>query len=234
MKNETVFLTREQAAEAICRDFRQYPPQLLLFCEVLRLVADRGTRLRPDTRKKGVWISVCGRSQMRWLEGQDLVAHLCDALGRARLDPVKLAAVCARVFQTRAYPAAAPETGQAGVAIETGMHRFACRQCGRCCRALDYHSEVQAADIARWRSMGRSDILRWVGVYRHTEAQPTYRIWVDPVTGQPAASCPFLKSNASGNRWVCGIHDVKPEICRQYPTSRKHARMTGCPGFGAC
>jgi Fe-S-cluster containining protein len=234
MKNETVFFTLEQAAEAICRDFRQYPPQLLLFCEVLRLVADRVIRLRPDIRKKGVWISVCGRNKMRWLEGQDLVVHLCDAVGRARLDPVKLAEVCARVFQTRAYPAAGPETGQTGVAIETGMHRFACRQCGQCCRSLDYHNEVEAADIARWRSMGRSDILRWVGVYRHTDAQPTYRIWVDPATGQPAASCPFLKSNASENRWVCGIHDVKPEICRQYPTSRKHARMTGCPGFGAC
>ncbi len=24
----------------------------------------------------------------------------------------------------------------------------------------------------------------------------------------------------------------QPEICRQYPTSRKHARMTGCSGFG--
>jgi Fe-S-cluster containining protein len=233
MKNETVFLTLEQAVEAICRDFRQYPAQLLLFCEVLRLVTDRETRLRPDIRKKGVWISVCGRNKMRWLEGEDLLAHLCGALGRARLDPIKLAAVCARVFQTRAFPAAVPETGPTGVGIETGMHRFACRQCGQCCRSLDYRNEVEAADIARWRSMGRSDILRWVGVYRHTDAQPTYRIWVDPATGQPAASCPFLKSNASGNRWVCGIHDVKPEICRQYPKSRKHARMTGCSGFGA-
>ena len=44
MKSETVFLTREQAVEAVCRDFRQYAPQLLLFCEVLRLVSGRETR----------------------------------------------------------------------------------------------------------------------------------------------------------------------------------------------
>lgn len=233
MKSETVFLTREQAVEAICRDFRQYAPQLLLFCEVLRLVSDRETRLRPEIRKRGVWISVCGRQKMRWLEGRELLAHLCEALVRARLEPAKLAAVCTRVFQTRAFPAVAPDTGEIGVRIEAGMHRFSCRQCGQCCRYLDYRNEVGAADVARWQSMGRSDILRWVGVYRRTDAQPTYRAWVDPATGQLAASCPFLKSNASGNRWVCGIHDVKPEICRQYPTSRKHARMTGCPGFDA-
>jgi Fe-S-cluster containining protein len=126
----------------------------------------------------------------------------------------------------------APGTGKVGVRIETGMHLFTCRQCGQCCRFLDYRNEVGPADVARWRTMGRSDILRWVGVYRRNDAQPVYRIWVDPATGQPAAFCPFLKSNASGNRWVCGIHEVKPEICRQYPTSRKHARMTGCHGFG--
>ena len=32
-------------------------------------------------------------------------------------------------------------------------------------------------------------------------------------------------------RSVCTIQDVKPGICRQYPSSRKHAVMTGCPGF---
>ncbi|MFO7494383.1 MAG: hypothetical protein R6X05_01965, partial [Desulfobacterales bacterium] len=134
MKTESVFLTVDQAVEAVCIDFRQYGPQLLLFCEVLRLISDGETRLRPDTRKKGVWISGCGRKNMRWLEGGYLVAHLCGALVRARLDPVKLAAVCARVFQTRAFPVVAPETGQVGVRIETGMHAFCCRQCGRCCR----------------------------------------------------------------------------------------------------
>lgn len=231
MKTESVFLTLDQAVEAVCVDFRQYGPQLLLFCEVLRLISAGKTRLRPDTRKKGVWISVCGRKNMRWLEGGDLVAHLCGALARARLDPAKLAAVCARVFQTRAFPAVAPETGRAGVRIETGMHAFSCRQCGRCCRFLDYRNEVSAADVAHWQAMGRSDILHWVGVYRRKGAQPVYRIWVDPATGRAAAMCPFLTSDPPGKRWVCRIHDAKPEICRQYPTSRKHARMTGCPGF---
>jgi Fe-S-cluster containining protein len=32
------------------------------------------------------------------------------------------------------------------------------------------------------------------------------------------------------NRYRCTIHDIRPTICRQYPGSRKHARMTGCRG----
>lgn len=233
MKTEkSVFLTVDQALEAVCIDFRQYGPQLLLFCEVMRLIADGETRLRPDTRNQGVWISVCGRKNMRWLEGGHLVEHLCGSLARARLDPARLAAVCARVFQTRAFPAVAPETGLAGVRIKTGMHAFSCRRCGQCCRFLDYHNDVSAADVARWQAMGRSDILHWVGVYRRGDTQPVYRIWFDPAAGRLAARCPFLRPDPPGNRWGCSIHDAKPEICRQYPTSRKHARMTGCSGFG--
>ncbi|OQY08333.1 MAG: hypothetical protein B6I22_00910 [Desulfobacteraceae bacterium 4572_123] len=44
-------------------------------------------------------------------------------------------------------------------------------------------------------------------------------------------SCPFLKKIPSENRRLCAIHDIKPAICRQYPVSRKHALITGCPGF---
>ena len=231
MEKESVFLTLDQAVAAVCIDFRQYAPQVMLFCEVLRLVSDDRTPIRPDIPKKGVWIKLAGRKSMRWLEGEALVAHLCETLRRTRLSPEKLAAVCARVFQARAFAAVSPETGEAGVRIETGMEAYSCRQCGQCCRFLDYHDAVTAADVARWQALGRSDILAWVGGYRREGGNPVYRIWVDPATGRLVETCPFLKHDAAGNRWVCRIHDVKPGICRQYPVSRKHARMTGCRGF---
>lgn len=52
-----------------------------------------------------------------------------------------------------------------------------------------------------------------------------------PGKNQLADTCPFLKKIPAENRWVCKIHDIKPAICRRYPVSRKHAVMTGCPGF---
>ena len=58
-----------------------------------------------------------------------------------------------------------------------------------------------------------------------------YNDWVDPETGIKTVGCPWLKRVPGSGRLECQIHEVKPDVCRQYPGSRKHARMTGCIGF---
>jgi Fe-S-cluster containining protein len=86
-------------------------------------------------------------------------------------------------------------------------------------------------DVQLLRSKGREDVLEWVRAITGRDGQNTYRIWVTPGSTQFAVPCPFLKQGSSSDRWVCAIHDVKPKICQHYPVSRKHALMTGCPGF---
>lgn len=228
---ETIYLTIDQALEAICIDFRQYDPQMLLFCEIIRLVSGGATTLKRKTHKDGAWIRVAGRRNMRWLDGPELVEYVCEVLASADLNPELLASISSRVFRTRALPAVDPESGSEGIRIESGMETFHCRQCGHCCRSLDYRNEVTAEDVARWQAMGRTDILKWVGVFERDGREATYRIWMIPGTRRLAAKCPFLEKKPSENRWGCRIHDVKPAICRHYPASRKHAIMTGCPGF---
>lgn len=230
-KKETVFLTGPEALEAIRIDFRQYTPQVMLFCQVIRLISGGQITAKRDREKNGAWISVPGRPNMRWMEGTEMVDYVCEALGAADLNDPLLASICARVFHTRAYPAMHSETGRKGIRIETGMEDFACRQCAQCCRSLDYRKEVTAEDVARWRASGRTDILEWVGVFEREGYETAYRIWTIPGTTELAEICPFLQEISSENRWVCRIHDAKPAICRQYPSSRKHALMTGCPGF---
>ena len=122
-------------------------------------------------------------------------------------------------------------TGQPGIRVLTGMEDFACHQCGKCCQRLDYHNEITADDVAYWKQAGRSEILDWVGTFQKNDREALYRIWIKPGTRTFAETCPFLKKKPHENRWICLIHDVKPQICRQYPVSRKHAIMTGCPGF---
>ena len=78
---------------------------------------------------------------------------------------------------------------------------------------------------------GRDDVLKWVGVYRNDRNRTVYRIWTIPGTRRLASVCPFLEHEPTENHWLCQIHEVKPTICRNYPVSRKHALMTGCPGF---
>jgi Fe-S-cluster containining protein len=168
---------------------------------------------------------------MRWMDGPDMVEHLCETLRSQALDAALLASICARAFQTRAYRDVDAATGQEGVRIETGMEDFVCQQCGQCCVSLDYHNEATAEDVARWEAQGRQDILKWVGVCKGPDENRSYRIWTIPGMSELADTCPFLEHRSWENRWVCLIHDAKPGICRQYPATRKHAEMTGCPGF---
>ena len=229
-KDAPLFLSRTQAIEAVCDDFRQYPPQLLLFSEILPILSDGNFHLKREPARNGAWINTGTHGKMRWMEGPDLAAHMCDVITNTPLGLEELAAICARVFQSGATPCVAKGSNQQGLFIETGMSHFQCRQCGRCCRTLDYHDELTAEDVQQWRNLGRHDILEWVAGFK-TGGQTTYRIWVHPGTGELASPCPFLKGCNSANRWSCRIHPVKPAICRDYPMSRKHGLMTGCPGF---
>lgn len=231
MEKASIFLTTEEAVRAICIDFRQYDPQTMLFAELMRLISNNTVHLKREPGKTGAWIKRPGSPKMKWLDGQALKEFMCDAVSKTHWEPDQLAAVCSRVFQTRVQPVTDENTGETGMQIQTNMETYVCRQCGNCCRSLDYHSEVREADVQRWKQLDRHDILKWVEIADSRGATPTYRIWVSPKTGQAAEICPFLEKDPTSNRWQCRIHDVKPAICRQYPITRKHALMTGCPGF---
>lgn len=229
-KDVPVFLTPAQAVQAVCKDFQQYAPQLMLFSEILPIITDNQYHLKREPHRNGAWINTGAHGRMRWIEGPDLVEHMCDAMASATLTIDKLATICARVFQSRVTTGTSKGSDQVGLYIETGMAGFQCRQCGRCCRTLDYHNEITPEDVQRWRDLGRKEILDWVGVNK-VKGQPTYRIWIHPASGKLASPCPFLKVHSSSNRVSCRIHESKPAICRSYPMSRKHGLMTGCPGF---
>ena len=199
MEKETLFLNTDQLLEAMRRDFLQYEPQVLLFVEILRLIEEDSSTFKRDPGQEGIWIRAPGSSHMRWLEGPELVHHMGSILERLRSPDERglLAQVAGRVFQTRVRP-----EGPDGFGIETGMERFACQQCGQCCRDLDYHAEVFAEDVDRWRALGRKDILDWVAVTRHGDGSETYQIWVTPGTNRFAAPCPFLKKVPTQNIWT--------------------------------
>lgn len=84
-----------------------------------------------------------------------------------------------------------------------------CRSCGLCCKSFGGTLKASPSDIARWQRMGRDDLL----------AQTTELgwLWRDPETGNRGGACPYLKKT-DDDRMICAIHDVKPDICRDYPT----------------
>jgi len=231
IEKETIFLTLQQAREAVCIDFCRYAPQIMLFSEVLRIISNGKAVINKEREKEGRWISAEPGSKMIWMNGPALGEYVCRALLEKDLEAEDIVSVCARVFQARAFKGRDPESDLAGVFIETGMETFSCRQCGDCCNFLDYHDALTQADVERWKQLGRQDILDWVSVSRTPNGKSGYRIWVEPKTGKMIDRCPFLKPLSTENHWLCRIHDVKPCICREYPVSRKHGLMTGCPGF---
>ena len=153
-----------------------------------------------------------------------------DELEQTRPPLEVLAAVCRRVFRTVAQPGESDRSGEPGIWLFTGMEDFSCRQCGHCCRNLDYYDQLTEADYNRWQALGRTDILKKVRRVKLANNTFAYRMWERTGTGKTVSPCPWLHKIPTQNRWECRIHDVRPEICRQYPGSRKHAEMTGCPG----
>ena len=75
------------------------------------------------------------------------------------------------------------------------------------------------ADVARWEREGRRDILAWVS---------RGDVWIDPVSGETAAVCPFVQKVRGSDRYACGIHQTRPETCREYPSHVAHMTFVDC------
>jgi len=228
-EREKIFLTLEEARDAIARDFQQYPDQLKLLASLVPLVFGDDAYLiqEPDHRK--IWLK---SSRLKKPVAQPvgrMGEFILQQLDRQPPSPEQMARICTRVFQSPATPARS-KNGQffQGVWVQTGMDAFFCLQCGRCCRKLAYRDGCSVADYRRWVELGRTDILAWVGTVKKDGAVAACRIWMVPGTNRYADVCPWLKRGDNPDRYFCTIHDVRPTICRQYPGTRKHARMTGC------
>jgi len=108
---------------------------------------------------------------------------------------------------------------------------FSCKQCGKCCVAFIDTSQGCASevDVELWEYEERDDILAWV------DELPggIYDIWIHPKTGDDVSRCPWLRKLPNQDKFVCKINDVKPEVCRNFPVTRKQAEGIGCKGFDA-
>ena len=84
-----------------------------------------------------------------------------------------------------------------------------CLACGDCCKEFSWHLKASERDIERWRQLGRDDLLSRVNRLGW--------IWVEPRTKKRLPVCPYLV-RTTPEKAHCAIHDIKPDICRAYPT----------------
>ncbi len=103
-----------------------------------------------------------------------------------------------------------------------------CEQCGLCCRIFGPGIIPTTTNLYVWMERGRTDILRWFLAFRDeggpvncADLRPEDLSSVvliemrDIKTGEYVTVCPFLRRVAK-QRYLCGIHEVKPEMCGNY------------------
>lgn len=223
-QKETVFLSIREAIAALQSDFWQYAPQTPLFMDLCPLVLGPDIRIINDSRANVLWIAMPGRrhvNRLRRISPRDLGRLLIDTLKKSPPAAGVIADICRRTFSVLTVPSGNENGEKTGVWVYMDMEGFQCSQCGQCCRTLDYRNEILPGDFSHWKALGREDILaRMADITR---------------SGRSASEiCPWLAPSDPKNKagsWLCRIHDCKPDICKQYPGTRKHARMTGCIGF---
>jgi len=221
------FLTLPQAIDAVAADFRQYGPQFDIFRKIGPLILGNDFKIGIFNGFERAWIRRNNGHPFEPVEDTAFGFYLIHVLETSEKDAAGMAKICALVFQTPARPGMVE--GEFGVWIENQMADFVCKRCGNCCRHLG--NVCTREDWQLWQRLGRSDILSWVKKEQSNDGQIQYRIWIDPQTGQPAESCPFLAPQPGKNTFGCTIQAVKPLVCREYPFTKKHAQHTGCKGF---
>lgn len=229
-ENEKIFLAQKQVLDAIRIDFKQYDSQFDLFQELCPIITDNRTIVTKEGRNTCVLITRGRKSKMRRINDQELGEYLFNTLSEKTYPLSVIADICSKVFQTKTFVGQNDENGSTGIWIETEMAQFKCRQCGNCCRNLKYHNDCTENDYKRWEVRDRHDIMEKVRIIYSDSGTAEYKIWKEPNTSRFYPECPWLIPAASKGRYECQIQDVKPEYCRQYPLTRKHAAMTGCQG----
>jgi len=229
-EKDLIFLTPEQAMDAIHIDFSQYDSQFDLFQELCPIITDKKSMVTKEGRNNCMLITRGRKSKVRRMRNHELGEYLIKKLSEKTYPLSDIANICSKVFQTQALVGQNDNTGNKGIWIETEMAKFKCRQCGNCCRNLKYSNDCTENDYKQWTDLGRKDILEKVIIIQSDKKMPTYKIWKETGTSQLLPKCPWLVLSNANGRYECGIQDVKPEYCRQYPLTRKHAMMTGCKG----
>ena len=114
------------------------------------------------------------------------------------------------------------------------LDNFNCTGCGKCCTYGPYMKTLSAdeEDIQRWEDADRYDILDTAHIFDWGDDKPRLAdLWMDPETGDESTSdvCPWVKKVGADN-WHCTIHEVRPNVCRNYPISKKQRDEFECPG----
>jgi len=102
------------------------------------------------------------------------------------------------------------------------MNNKSCKQCGECCKKS--YITLNEDDFQLWEDNNRYDILEVADILmdymvdgeRFRCGDGFWRKGSDEPTPDGSKTCLFLMFQPHVKKFICRIHDVKPEICRNY------------------
>lgn len=98
-----------------------------------------------------------------------------------------------------------------------------CNQCGKCCLKYSNGSGLRSAsleDVSTWMKYA-PEVLEYAPA-------PLFDLWISPVTGEEMLRCPWLRKLPRKNKYKCRIHEVKPDVCFNYPVDIEQMIGDGC------
>ncbi|NQU56644.1 MAG: YkgJ family cysteine cluster protein [Rhodospirillales bacterium] len=101
---------------------------------------------------------------------------------------------------------------------------FACTDCGKCCLEGAGRLPACERDIAMWQEHA-PHVLEYVKI-EGAGGQRTGEMGKANISTR----CQWIKKFPGREQYYCRIYQWRPQVCRNYPTSLKHARLTDCPG----
>lgn len=105
------------------------------------------------------------------------------------------------------------------------MTGFKCTDCGKCCLEGAGQLPVVESDIALWENQARH-VLKQLTI----EGPPGRRNG-KMSSRRHSTRCPWIRKFPDRDRYYCRIYQWRPRVCRNYPVSPEHARLTDCPGI---
>lgn len=229
-RKDIKFLTKSEAINEICDDFKYHPEQYDLIAKVYSFLTNNkawiGEKKCPPfgINYEGIWIQTKNSEDNIFHTFHDFDDLLIKSFADNPIDNERLCKLYIMVLEVNAYTGKNPEKDIDGIYVETEMEKFKCKQCGRCCLSLidAYCTNADNEDLKRWEKENRYDILSHI---------QTGELWFNPKTGEELGRCPWLIKLPKQDRYICKIYETKPSHCRAYPKYKKQALQNGCKGF---
>lgn len=96
-----------------------------------------------------------------------------------------------------------------------------CQRCGRCCKELYGSFGATMHDKNRWDDVVVTTNRGKMYLLDEMICPVCFDIFVNPETDDLFLNCPFLRKVRGKDIYECLIHDIKPDVCRDYHTDSK-------------